>query len=135
VIPVVDAPRIDVGAIDARAVDAGAGIDGIQVLVDAQRAEAGDVGQADAAVDVQVTGAETGRDTASPVPEPNADAAPPVNADAALPVKNDAAVTPLTDIKVMGGGFCALSQSRAASPAGFALLALGALALLRRRRR
>jgi len=140
VIPVVDAQWIDVGAIDGGALDGGVVLD-VPRGADTQ-GDGGYLTPVDTAADGQVagseTGPETGPDTTPPAVEPGPDAAaPPVNPDAAPPpVKNDAAVVPpATDIKVLGGGFCALSQSRAASPAGFALLALGALALLRRRRR
>ena len=55
-----------------------------------------------------------------------------VNA-APTPAQDDAA--PMENLKVRGSGFCAINSSRSASPAGFMVLALAGLALLRRRRR
>jgi len=71
------------------------------------------------------------------------DAAPAVKDDAAVVIKDDAApvqtkddaAPPMENLKVMGSGFCAIASSRSASPAGFMVLALAGLALLRRRRR
>ena len=123
---VVDTGAVDTEPIDGGALDVGVGVDGGQA----------EVGAGDIAPDGQATGAEPGPDTA-PSTEVNPDVAVPPNADAAvIPTNDDAAVPPIvTALKYKGGGFCAISSSRAVSPAGFALLALAGLALLRRRRR
>ena len=72
------------------------------------------------------------------VPSANDDVAPVAQADAAVPVgnKDAAAPVPPTNEKpvLLGGGFCAVAPSGTSSPAGFALLALAAVAVLRRRR-
>jgi MYXO-CTERM domain-containing protein len=76
-------------------------------------------------------------DTAlAPNPDLNPDVAPVAIEDAAVaPTNKDAAVVaPPTDIKVMGSGFCAIASSRSTTSAPFLVMALAALALLRRRR-
>jgi MYXO-CTERM domain-containing protein len=74
-------------------------------------------------------------DTAPPNPDLNPDVAPVVIEDASVaPSTKDAAVAPPTDIKVMGSGFCAIASSRSTTSAPFLVMALAALALLRRRR-
>ncbi|MBN2575441.1 MAG: hypothetical protein JXP73_12830 [Deltaproteobacteria bacterium] len=129
---VVDAETLDTEPIDGGAVDVG-------VVIDVPRAPdlgaEGDIA-GDTAPDAYVGVPEPGPDTAPPPPEAVPDAAVvPVNPDVAPPVNDDAAVPPVIAYEYKGGGFCAISSSRSASPAGFALLALAGLALLRRRRR
>jgi MYXO-CTERM domain-containing protein len=153
---------VDAEAIDGEATEAGArdtqqpGRDTLPVLdvgnpaeVRADQAGAGDAAPdgaaADALRDTQTAGAEPGPETTpvgGPEPAPDTapaepDTAPPVTQDdAAVSVTEDAAPPPITtEIKIRGGGFCAISPARTASPAGLALLGLAGLALLRRRRR
>jgi MYXO-CTERM domain-containing protein len=127
---------------DARVADLGPGIDGIAGL-DGALQDATPIGDAGGALP------EAGADSAG-APEPNPDTSGPITKDdvapnpdvatgpdtAIAPTNNDAATTPPDDQKlvVMGGGFCAISPTRAPSAATFALLALAGLALLRRRR-
>jgi MYXO-CTERM domain-containing protein len=127
VIPDVPTVVVDVGASEARA------------EVPAILAEAG--GETYAAPEArrdtqQPSGPEPSPDSAVvPRPEPSPDTAPPVVKDDAA--VNDDAAEPqpvVPEVKVLGGGFCAISSSPSAPPAGFALLALAGLALLRRRR-
>jgi len=102
-----------------------------------------DNARADVPPEGQPTGPEPSPDTA-PLPgaEPNPDSAAPVNNDTAAPANDDTAAPAnadaapvVTNLKVLGSGFCAITSSRTASPAGFLVLALAGLALLRRRRR
>jgi hypothetical protein len=94
-----------------------------------------EVAQADVLPDAQPSGAEPSPDTAA-LPEPNADTAGPV-------VKDDAATTPANkdaapvaeDLKIMGSGFCAIASPRSTSSVPYLVMALAALALLRRRRK
>lgn len=127
--PVIDSGRLDGGVVDGRLTD-GPRRDGGVVVDGGSRDVAAD---AAAVADTRPPGAEPGPDAATVPAEPARDAA--VNRDA--PVANaDAAVTPpVSNIKVLGGGFCAVTQVRTSSPAAFLLLALGGLALLRRKRR
>lgn len=136
---VLDAPKEDAPVViaDARPLDAGVLLDAGAVVLDATRPIDGadaTVYVLDATVDRGVDAVpEVGRDTVSPRPEPGPDAAI-VKEDAAIPVSPDAPVVADEKPVLLGGGFCAVSPSRTASPAAFALLALGALALIRRRR-
>ncbi len=77
-------------------------------------------------------------DAQSSGPEPNPDTAGPVaKDDAAVPANKDAApAEPAGEaLKLQGGGFCAIAPPRSTSTAPYLALALGALALLRRRRK
>jgi hypothetical protein len=116
----------------------------VDAAVDAQGAELLpflDVGQAaDTKVlvvdsgDAQPSGAETKPDTAS-LPDANPDAAGlVVNEDAATPPVNKDAAPGSDDLKILGGGFCAIAGSHSTSSAPFVLMGLAALALLSRRR-
>jgi large repetitive protein len=135
------------------------GVDG-GVVIDAQPGEANaiidsgarDGARADLAVDTRQIVPEPGRDDAgasapdsspevgAPGVEPSPDAgivqtdtAAPANPDTAVPATSDAAPSAEAP-KLLGGGFCTLVRSRSASPVSFLFLALGGLALLRRRR-
>ncbi|MBN2575847.1 MAG: hypothetical protein JXP73_14870 [Deltaproteobacteria bacterium] len=158
---VIDAVDLDAGALDGGRPDAGVvlldgavvsldggpALDGggedARVVVDAgerldvpDRRDLGDAVARDVAEDGRDAAAEARRDTGPSAPDASPDAAvPPPKEDAAPPVNEDAAAPVVTEVKILGGGFCAVSPARTASPAGFALLALAGLALLRRRRR
>jgi MYXO-CTERM domain-containing protein len=94
-----------------------------------------EVASADTLADTQPSGAEPNPDTA-PRPEPNADTAGPVaNDDVAPPPANDDAATVTADLKIMGSGFCAIASPHSTSPWPFMVMALAALALVRRRRK
>jgi MYXO-CTERM domain-containing protein len=119
------------------------------VVVDAQASEANpridsavlDSARADLPPEVQQAVPEPGADTAAPPAEPSPDTATAVKEDAAVVVNADTAPAANEDAavvqipKLRGGGFCAIGQTRPASPAGYLVLALAGLALLRRRRR
>lgn len=106
-----------------------AGLDGpTGTLLDS--AKALDAGDALVAV---LDGAADGSADADTAPPTKQDAAIIAQADAAAAGNKDAAATEQKPV-LLGGGFCAVSSSRASSPAAFALLALAGLALLRRRR-
>jgi hypothetical protein len=99
------------------------------------RETAAEVASADVLVDTQLSDAGTNSDTTSP-PEPNQDTAGPVaNKDADTTQANKDAAPATQDLKVMGSGFCAIASSRSTSSAPYVMMALAALALLRRRRR
>jgi MYXO-CTERM domain-containing protein len=91
-------------------------------------ADAATVVSLDAAV-VKEDAAPVNQDTAV-----TADIATVVKPDAASQGKDDAATAEKIP-QLLGGGFCAISSSRTASPSGFLFLALAGLALLRRRQR
>jgi uncharacterized protein (TIGR03382 family) len=94
-----------------------------------------DSASADLLTDAQSSGAEPQPDTAA-LPEPNPDSASPVvKADAAVPPANKDAATAVDDLKILGGGFCAIAGSRSTSPTPYMIVGLAALALLRRRRK
>ena len=150
-------------AVDAQGADIGIDVGGedLAPIVDVGQTEdlpvaSSDGGVADVLPEVQQAGPEPGADTAAPPVKEDAavvtkedaalvvkeDAAPVVKEDAALVTQDDAAPPPANDdaapmenLKVRGSGFCAINSSRSASPAGFMVLALAGLALLRRRRR
>jgi MYXO-CTERM domain-containing protein len=148
--PAVDAAEADVAA-DTVVVKGNdtAPIIPVDAAVDAENADLLlqllDVGQAvdtkvptavaDAQSDTQPSGAEPEPDTA-PLPEPNPDTAGPVvKADAAVPPANKDAASAAEDLKILGGGFCAIASPRSTSSAPYVLLGLAALAMLRRRRK
>jgi len=94
-----------------------------------------DSASADLLTDAQSSGAEPQPDTAA-LPEPNPDSASPVvKADAAVPPANKDAATAVDDLKILGGGFCAIAGSRSTSPTPYLFVGLAVLALLRRRRK
>ncbi|HEX7500100.1 MAG TPA: MYXO-CTERM sorting domain-containing protein, partial [Polyangia bacterium] len=126
--------------LDASAKDA-ENVDFLPLLLDAGNpTDAGvsdaEVARADVLADAQPSGAEPSPDTA-PLPEPNADTAGPVVKDDAAtttPADKDAAQVG-EDWKIMGSGFCAIASPRSTSSAPYLVMALAALALLRRRRK
>jgi hypothetical protein len=94
-----------------------------------------DSASADLLPDAQSSGAEPQPDAAS-LPEPNPDTASPVvKDDAAVPSANKDAAPAVEDLKILGGGFCAIAGSRSTSPTPYMIVGLAALALLRRRRK
>jgi MYXO-CTERM domain-containing protein len=136
------AGQLDAGVLDAQAVDVAVKEDAPVVIADSRPLDAGIAIDATKAIDgadafgplLDAT-ADLTPDTTAPKPEPGPDAAVPiVKEDAATPATEDAPVAGGTKPVLLGGGFCAVSPSRTSSPAAFALLALAALALIRRRR-
>jgi hypothetical protein len=123
--PAADAEALDVEHDDVTADDLGPSVD-LRVL---------DVEKEDtAAVVPEDTTPAVKEDTAVPVTEDVAP--PPVEEDAATPPPPPPPPEELpANVKVLGGGFCAISPLRTASPAAFLLMAMAGLALLRRKRR
>jgi uncharacterized protein (TIGR03382 family) len=116
------------------------GADLLPILLDAgnptdTKEPAAEVANADLPPNAQPSDAEPNPDTASAA-EPNPDTAGPVAKDdaATTPANKDAALG-AEDLKLRGAGFCAIASPRSTSSAPYMMMALAALAVLRRRRK
>ena len=117
----------DVGGI-LPVLDSGGALDGQALLLDGAGA--------DLLADARLSSDAAAKPDTATIADLNADTAAPVTEDAALPPANEDAAPPsqVSDIKILGGGFCAIASSHSTPSMPFLVMALAALALFRRRR-